>query len=129
MLFIHCYLTVLFIHCYLTVLFIHCYLTVLFIHCYLTVPYLAVICGNPGHGIALWLTQQRFRIFCLLYVRDLFERRYATAETSARDFQQFNEGRLEAVLGAPKYNCDIICQDQAPPFFVYSSHVLYRINI
>jgi hypothetical protein len=77
----------------------------------------------------LRLAQKRFRLFCLLYVREFFERVYATVETSTRDFQQFPEGRLDAVLGTQKYNCDVICQDQAPPFLVYSSHVLYRINI
>lgn len=77
----------------------------------------------------LWLAQKRYRLFCLLYIRDLFEWAYATVETSARDFQQFPKGRLDAVLGAQKYNYDIICQDQTPPFLVYSSHVLYGINI
>ena len=77
----------------------------------------------------LWLAQWRFKLFRLIYFRDLFERGYATVETSGRDFQQCPEDRLDAVLGAPKYICDVICQEQAPTFLVFSSHVLYQINI
>jgi hypothetical protein len=59
------------------------------------------------------------KLFCLFYFCDLFERGYARVAMSARDIRHFPKGRLEAVLEASQYNCDIICQDHNPPFLFF----------